>query len=54
MTDRRRQRIARLEAKRPAGPEVIVTTAPAAPALLDELVHEISAVLDRVRRGGGG
>lgn len=56
MTDRRRQRIARVEAKRPPAraPEVIVTTEPAPAAVLDGLVEEISAMLDRRRHGGGG
>lgn len=56
VSDRRRQRIARLEAKRPPArePEVSVTAEPAPAAILDGLVEEISAMIDRRRHGGGG
>jgi hypothetical protein len=56
VTDRRRQRIARVEAKRPPQhePTVIVTRSPVPAHVLDELAEEISALLDRVRREGGG
>lgn len=54
MTDRRRQRIARVEAKRPAGAAVIVRHVDSAGANLDELADAVQALLDRVRRERGG
>lgn len=55
VTPRRRQRIARIEAKRPRHePQVIVTPVAGDPQSLDELADVVQALLDRVRRSGGG
>ena len=50
----RRARIARVEAKRPRDPDVVVHVVEGAPEALDDLLAAVQALLDRVRLERGG
>jgi hypothetical protein len=54
IVSQRRQRIARVESKRPAGGEVIIRRLDLLPAAAGDLVDAVQALLDRVRKESGG